>query len=189
MDVKPRRYTPTADRLAANELERLKRSHVCPAYCHPCPHFNGAIFPQCYGSAVAYGDEFDLGACNCDPADPIIGRQRLGELALRALEQLRDRRRFRQVQDNLVTQLRQIADSMSGATIASLAPREAEAWRDVRRIAYALDGALERVEERPTPEDLTARRAQVLREMATDYAAPTGPAPLLPFARPRDERI
>jgi len=132
----------------------------------------GDIMPQCTGSAVAASDENDLSVCTCNPADPILERYRLGERAAMAISQLRDARRFRQVQRTTVKAIRQLAAGFTSQATKFVNPRDREAWLRLDSLVTNLEKEL----RQPRPAELDRLEAEVAVEVRR---------PVLPFKQPK----
>lgn len=110
-------------------------AHVCPSYCHRCPELRDMVMPMCYGSVTGYGDEYDLSACTCDSSDPIVTRLRLVQFQDAWIRQLRDLRRYRAVNKNMLKRILEITAMMqfSGDRVGLQ-----RAMRDVHGLATQL---------------------------------------------------
>jgi hypothetical protein len=96
---------------------------------------DGMVFPHCMGSVVSCSDEWDLGACTCDPGDPVSTHMALITGTHQLIEFLRDARRQRSLRKLNVERLLSLAavmettDSVQG---------HIRAWEQVKAIAVSL---------------------------------------------------
>lgn len=95
----------------------------------------GMAFPHCMGTAVSCRDEYDLGACTCDPGDPLTTHMALVSGTHQVITFLRDARRQRALRRLNVQRLLDLADLMerSGSVQGQM-----NAWSQVRSIALGL---------------------------------------------------
>ena len=85
---------------------RQREFHECPDRCHICRYMGGAVMPHCMGT-IQGTDELDLSRCCCETQDPVVRQSDLAFYARHLLECLRDRRRGRALDRNIVRHLRQ----------------------------------------------------------------------------------